>query len=104
MHRWEVDFPGSKLVDHELAVASAPQIRTGSEPQSERAPSHRRAYRLQANVRRGNGSNLSGAWLRYEALDDAREAARELLRDERVVRVTIVTDTVPPRFVEWVNR
>ena len=62
------------------------------------------AFRLQVNVRRGNGSNLPGASSRYLALDDAREAARELLRDERVLRVTVVAETLPPRFVEWVNR
>ena len=55
-------------------------------------------------MRRGNGSNLPGAGSRYLALDDAREAARELLRDERVLGVTVVADTAPPRFVEWVNR
>ena len=61
-------------------------------------------FRLQVNVRRGNGSNLPGAGSRYLTLDDARETARQLLRDERVVQVTVVADTMPPRFVEWVNR
>ena len=55
-------------------------------------------------MRRGSGSSLPGAGSRYLTLDDARETARQLLRDERVVQVTVVADTVPPRFVEWVNR
>jgi hypothetical protein len=62
------------------------------------------AFRLQVHVRRGTGSNLPGAWSPYLTLDDARDAAREMLRSERVLRVTIVANTVPPRFVEWVNR
>jgi hypothetical protein len=71
---------------------------------TQRKDPQQQAFRLQVNVRRGNGSNLPGAGLRYLTLDDAREAARQVLRDERVVQVTVVADTVPPRFVEWVNR
>jgi hypothetical protein len=63
-----------------------------------------KTFRLQANMRRGTGSSLHGAWSSYVSVDDARQAAREMLRDDRVARVTVVTDTVPPRFVEWVNR
>jgi hypothetical protein len=64
----------------------------------------KQAYRLQAHVRRGTGSGLRGTWSNYATIEDARQAARELLREERVLRATVVTDTVPPRFVEWVNR
>jgi hypothetical protein len=55
-------------------------------------------------MRRGTGSSLHGTWPRYASIDDARLVAREMLRDDRVTHVTVVTDTVPPRFVEWVNR
>ena len=61
-------------------------------------------FRIQATMRRGTGSSLRGSWSNYGAIDDARQAAHEMLRDDRVARVTIVSDTVPPRFVEWVNR
>ena len=61
-------------------------------------------FRVQATVRRGSGSSLPGAGSRYLTLDDAREAARQMLRDERVVQVTVVADPVPPRFVEGVSR
>lgn len=63
-----------------------------------------KTFRLQANMRRGTGSSLPGTWSSYASIDQARLAAREMLRDDRVVRVTVVTDTVPPGFVEWVNR
>jgi hypothetical protein len=55
-------------------------------------------------MRRGTASSLRGGWSSYGSIDEARVAAREMLSDDRVARVTVVTDTVPPRFVEWVNR
>ena len=63
-----------------------------------------KTFRLQANMRRGTGSSLHGTWSSYASVADARQAAHEMLRDDRVARVTVVTDTAPPRFVEWVNR
>jgi hypothetical protein len=65
---------------------------------------HRTAFRLQANMRRGTGSSVPSTRSEYPTLDEARHAAREALRDDRMLRVTVVTNTVPPRFVEWVNR
>ena len=62
------------------------------------------AFRLQANMRRGTGSGVPVTWRIYPTLDDARQAAREAFHDERVVQMTVVTDTAPPRFVEWVTR
>jgi hypothetical protein len=83
-----------------------------SEPLNQRASAQRQqsivsgatTFRLQANMRRGTSSSLPGTWSSYASIDEARLAAREMLRDDRVVRVTVVTDTVPPGFVEWVNR
>jgi hypothetical protein len=63
-----------------------------------------KGFRLQANMRRGTGSSLRHTWSSYATVDDARLAAREILRNDRVARVTVVTDTLPPRFVEWVDR
>lgn len=61
-------------------------------------------YRLQGNMRRGTASSLAGTWSPYATLEEARDAAREMVKDDRVLRVTIVEDALPPRFVEWVNR
>jgi hypothetical protein len=44
-------------------------------------------YRLQANLRRGTGSSLAGTWSPYTTVEEAREIAREMLRDDRVLRV-----------------
>jgi hypothetical protein len=92
------------LLYQELVVGNPPHRQTARKATCERTSGSRHAFWRRANVRRGNGSSLSGASPRYLALDDAREAAREMLPDERVLRVTIVADTMPPRFVEWVNR
>jgi hypothetical protein len=62
------------------------------------------AFRLQANMRRGTGSAVRVTWQTYSTVQDARKAAREAFSDDRVVRMTVVTDTVPPRFVEWIGR
>jgi hypothetical protein len=61
------------------------------------------AFRLQANMRRGTGASVPATWTSYSSLDRARQAARDALRDDRVVQVMVVTDTLPPRFVEWVR-
>jgi hypothetical protein len=91
------------LLYHAIVVGPPPHgHETSREP--ERTPIPHAAFRLQVNVRREHRLNLPGASSGYLALDDAREAARELLRDERVLGVTVVADTVPPRFVERVNR
>jgi hypothetical protein len=79
---------------NEMAIESSPRSTTFGN----------KTFRLQANMRRGTGSSLHGTWSSYASVDDARQAAREMLHDDRVARVTLVTDTVPPRFVEWVNR
>ncbi len=92
------------MLHHALLVGNPPHGPAATEAEPERTGNRQQGFRLQANVRRGNGSNLPGAGVRYLTLDDAREAARQMLRDERIVQVTVVADTHPPRFVEWVNR
>jgi hypothetical protein len=47
---------------------------------------------------------LAAAWARYPAIADALAGAASLLRDDRVLRVMIVRNEVPPAFVEWVER
>ena len=92
------------MLNHALLVGDPPRGHTATNAASERTITQQPGFRLQANVRRGSGSSLPGAGSRYLTLEDAREAARQMLRDERVLQVTVVADIVPPRFVEWVNR
>ena len=52
---------------------------------------------------RGGAVNAPAVSVRYTSVDDAREAAKQLMREhQRVVRVMIVE--APSRFVEWMDR
>jgi hypothetical protein len=55
-------------------------------------------------MRRGSASGLAPAAARYPTLDGARAGATAVLRDERVLRVMVVRNEVPPAFVEWPER
>lgn len=61
-------------------------------------------FKLITTMRRGSSTNLAAAWARYPTLDAARAGMAILLRDDRVLRVMIVRNEVPPAFVEWVER
>ena len=61
-------------------------------------------FKLITTMRRGSASGLAAAWARYPSCEAAREGAAILLRDERVVRVMVVRNEVPPTFVEWLER
>jgi hypothetical protein len=61
-------------------------------------------FRLIVSVRRGTASNLPGAWERHPTIEQARAAAAALLHNERVTRIAVVRDEVPPAFVEWLER
>jgi hypothetical protein len=59
-------------------------------------------FRLNATVKRGVASDLSEVGTSYATLDEARDAALLLSRRDIVTSVMIITDGVPPAFVEWV--
>ena len=55
-------------------------------------------------MRRGTATDLAAAWARYPTVEVARVAAATLRRDDRILRVMIVRNQVPPAFVEWSER
>jgi len=61
-------------------------------------------FKLITTMRRGSSTGLAAAWARYPTLADARIGIATLLRDDRILRVMIVRNEVPPAFVEWVER
>jgi hypothetical protein len=73
--------------------------RTDAQPAGTRTP-----FRLRAIMRQGTAASLPAVWERYATIDAARAAVRGMYSNDRVLRVLIVTDDVPPRFVEWVER
>ncbi len=61
-------------------------------------------FRLVVGVRRGSASGMPGAWERYPTLEQARKAAVVLLGHERVTRIAVIRNDLPPAFVEWLER
>jgi hypothetical protein len=55
-------------------------------------------------MRRGSATGIAAAWARYATVEAARLGAATLLRDDRVLRVMIVRNDIPPGFVEWADR
>ena len=61
-------------------------------------------FKLITTMKRGNATDLPAAWARYATVEAARLGTATLLRDDRILRVMIVRNEVPPAFVEWVDR
>ena len=61
-------------------------------------------FKLIVTVRRGSACNLDAVSTTYATLEDARAGGAALLRHERVQRVLIARDEIPPSFVEWIER
>jgi hypothetical protein len=59
---------------------------------------------IQPVMKQGVGSTVAEADRHFVTVEDARHAARHMLKDERVLRACIVADEEPPRFIEWVER
>ena len=55
-------------------------------------------------MRRGSGTGIAEVWARYPTIAAARLGITKLLRDDRILRVMIVRNEIPPPFVEWVER
>jgi hypothetical protein len=55
-------------------------------------------------MRQGTASSIPETWLHFPTVEDARQLVKQMYQDDRVLRVFIVTDEAPPRFVEWVER
>ena len=61
-------------------------------------------FKLIATMRRGSASGMPAAWARYATVEAARLGTSTLLQDDRILRVMIVRNEVPPAFVEWAER
>jgi len=83
------------VLDEEMAAPAVPMAA---------AAEARPAFRLRPIMRQGTASSIPETWTRFTTLDDARRAVKAMYQDDRVLRVFVVSDEVPPRFVEWVER
>ena len=61
-------------------------------------------FKLITTMRRGSATSLAAAWARYPTVDAAHLGTATLLRDDRILRVMIVRNEIPPAFVEWAER
>ena len=61
-------------------------------------------FKLISTMRRGSSTGLAAAWARYATIEAARVGTSTLLHDDRILRVMIVRNEIPPAFVEWVER
>jgi hypothetical protein len=61
-------------------------------------------FKLITTMRRGSSTGLAAAFARYPTIEAARLGTVALLRDDRILRVMIVRNEVPPAFVEWAER
>jgi len=77
-------------VSHDVPVAEEVQMAT-------------RAFRLRPIMKQGTASSIPDTWTRFSTLDAARDGAKRMYTDDRVLRVMVVTDSVNV-FVEWVER
>ena len=81
-----------------------PDPLTTTMPDALRAPhAEGVSYKLAAVMRQGT-VNSAITCVSHPTRESARTAARELLRDDRVLRAMIVVNAIPPRFCEWVER
>lgn len=61
-------------------------------------------FKLIPTMRRGSATGIAEGWALYPPVAAARLGIATLLRDDRIPRVMIVRNEVPPAFVEWVER
>ena len=61
------------------------------------------AFRLRAIMKQGTAASLPETWTHYPSVESARAGAKSMYRNDRVLRVMIVTDS-EGSFVEWIER
>jgi hypothetical protein len=54
-------------------------------------------------MRQGTASSIAEAWVLYASMDAARTDAKQMYRDDRVLRVMLVVNS-SGTFVEWIDR
>ena len=61
------------------------------------------AFRLRPIMKQGTAASLPEAWTHYRSVEDARDGAKLMYHNDRVLRVMLVTDS-GGTFVEWIER
>jgi hypothetical protein len=66
-------------------------------------PVSEQTYRLRPVMRQGSASSIAGTWTHYPSIEAARADAKQMYRDDRVLRVMLIVNSVGT-FVEWIDR
>ena len=61
-------------------------------------------FRLIPTMRRGSATALPEASARYASIEAARIGAAALMREDRILKIMIVRNSLPGGFVEWIDR
>lgn len=61
-------------------------------------------FKLVTTMRRGSAAGMAAACARSPSVESARVGAADLFKEEKVLRVMIVRNEIPPAFVEWLER
>ena len=61
------------------------------------------SFRLRPTMKQGTASSIAETWTHYASVEDARAGATLMYRNDRVLRVMMVADSVGS-FVEWIDR
>jgi len=61
------------------------------------------SFRLRPIMKQGTAAGIPETWMHYPSVEDARAGASVMYRNDRVLRVMLVTDSVGV-FVEWIER
>src|SRR5215471_2848118 len=86
------------------AATSSAVLERPVESLSAAQPGAQARLRVRPIMKQGTASSIPEAWVRFTSVDDARAAIKRMYHDDRVQRAFIVTDDLPPHFVEWVER
>jgi hypothetical protein len=54
-------------------------------------------------MRQGTASSVDGTSTHYRSIDAARADAKQMYRDDRVLRIMLVVDSLGT-FVDWIER
>jgi hypothetical protein len=60
-------------------------------------------FRLRPTMKQGTAASVPETWEHYSTSDEARTGAKNMYRDDRVLRVMLVADS-SGSFVEWIDR
>lgn len=63
------------------------------------APVH---FRLRPIMKQGTASGIPETWISYSSIEDARDGAKRMYHNDRVLRVILLDGS--GRFIEWLER